>query len=1166
MPNNASHVTTNIPAALTFSGVPKSAQAQMLAQILAGQYVQPAKPESIVHIAVNDRELSQLEEALRFFAPDCEVLRFSAWDCLPYDRVSPQASVMAERMRTLATLSNVNAEKKPRIVLTTVNAIIQKLPPKKMMTGLAIMLNTGQTIQADAVVSALVMQGYMRAGKAMEPGEFALRGGIIDIMPSGMQEGIRIDLFGDEIESIKTYDPLTQITHGAIEKIELFPVSEVLLNDETSECFREKYRDLFGAVTKDDPLYEAISHKQNYVGMEHWLPLFYKETSTLFDYCEDALISIDSEATTALEERHETIWDYYEARKATQNAKSNKNSFGAGATYNPVPPDISFLMEAGWEHKTSSRERVVLSPFPDANAQANIPAGYRPIMRFIQGNAENTPFDQLRARDDKRTLLACFTEGSRDRLFTMLMERNFHCVNIDTWQDAQSIKGKTIGLAILPLENGFESDDMRILSEQDVLGERIVRTRKKKKTSDVFMAEAANFSEGELVVHKEHGIGRFEGLITVEVSGASHDCLKLIYDGDDKLFLPVENIDMVSRYGMEEEGVSLDKLGGASWQSRKAKLKNRIKIAAEALLKTAAERKIKKTQPIETPAGSYGDFCARFPYSETEDQERSISEVLEDLHSGKPMDRLICGDVGFGKTEVALRAAFVAACNPDNKVQVALIAPTTLLARQHYKNFAERFEGLPVTIRQLSRMVPTKAQKETREGLKNGTVDIVIGTHALLAKNIEFSNLGLVIVDEEQHFGVGQKEKLKQLKQNVHVLTLSATPIPRTLQMALTGVRDLSLITTPPVDRLAIRSFVIPYDPAMLREALLREKHRGGKSFIVCPRIKNIAEIKAQISELVPEVKMAVAHGQMTPATLDGIMNEFYDGKYDVLLSTAIIESGIDIPTANTMIIFNAHMFGLAQLYQLRGRVGRGKIRAYAYFVLPHYKELTKNATRRLEVMQTLDTLGAGFSLASHDMDIRGFGNLVGEEQSGHIREVGVELYQQMLEEAVASLRRGKQESEAETTEEDWSPQINLGISVLIPESYVNDLGLRLGLYRRVADMNDEKNIDSFAAELTDRFGAMPEEVQNLIAVLGLKLLCKKAGIERIDTGPKGAVISFHNDQFANPIALLEHIERNPRSLKARPDQKLVFTHEWKKADEKIAIIRKLILSISNLT
>ncbi len=1184
-------------------GVPANAQGLVISRLISGNVPPLPAPKTILHIAASDRHLELLASTLAFFAPDAEILAFPAWECMPYDRASPHPSIMAARMRTLATLARGNA-KGHKIILTTVSAALQKLPPRAVMQKISFSVRKGEKLKQDELVNYLLEQGYRRAGKAMEAGEFAMRGGIMDIIPSGADAGVRLDLFGDEVESIKQFDPMTQISSGSLESFSLLPMSEVLLNEKTIANFRSGYRDLFGAISKQDPLYEAISEGANHIGMEHFLPLFYDATETIFDYCDNALITMDSEATSAIAERQESILDYYEARKFATTTASKKNSFATETIYNPIPPDSFFIMKDDWANLLAEHDNLIFSPFtvmPDASFPSErsemqgklsdvassgkkeldailrwhdnhgLSLGLKPTMRFSQGNADNTPFMQLKdqAEKGKAIMLACFSAGTRERLQTLLMEHNFHTIRIDSWREVKNIKGKNIGLCVLPLEQGFETENLRIFSEQDVLGERIARAPKKKKSSEIFMQEAASFAEGDLLVHKEHGIGRFEGLITLTVSGAAHDCLKLVYAGDDKLFLPVENIELLSRFGLDEDGTQLDKLGGASWQARKAKLKQRIKIAAEALLKIAAERHIKQAPEIEAQKIAYDDFCARFPYVETEDQQRAIDEVLEDLRSGKPMDRLICGDVGFGKTEVALRAAFATACNEYKPLQVAIVCPTTLLARQHYRNFRDRFSGTNIVVRQLSRMVTPKEQKDTKEKLAEGKVDIVIGTHALLAKTIKFARLGLVIVDEEQHFGVGQKEKLKELKSDVHVLTLSATPIPRTLQMALTGVRDLSLITTPPVDRLAVRSFVIPFDTVIIKEAIQRELHRGGKCFVVTPRIKYIADLKWQLAELIPEAKIAIAHGQLPASELDELMNDFYDGKYDILLSTAIIESGLDIPTANTMIIHNAHLFGLAQLYQMRGRVGRGKTRAYAYFLLPHHRELTKQATKRLEVMQTLDTLGAGFTLASHDMDIRGFGNLVGEEQSGHIKEVGIELYQQMLEEAVAAIRSQlSADSEEENpdhrplTADDYSPTINLGISVLIPETYVGDLGLRLGLYKRVAEMDSEDEINSFAAEMVDRFGAMPEEVSHLITTLNLKLLCKKAGVERVDTGEKGAVISFHNNAVANPEALLRHIQRNPRTLKLRPDQKLVFTHEWKNAGEKIALVRKLLMEL----
>src|ERR1700730_10023218 len=572
------------------------------------------------------------------------------------------------------------------------------------------------------------------------------------------------------------------------------------------------------------------------------------------------------------------------------------------------------------------------------------------------------------------------------------------------YPDALKRPKSEIALAVLGLEAGFETDDLAVICEQDILGDRLVRRRRASKRPEDFIAEATSLDSGDLVVHVDHGIGRFVGLQTITAAGAPHECLELHYAENAKLYLPVENIELLSRYGSEDAGVQLDRLGGAGWQTRKAKLKNRIREMAGELIKIAAARLLREAPRLTVAHGMYDEFCAGFPYDETEDQETAINAVLDDMGSGKPMDRLVCGDVGFGKTEVALRAAFIAAMNGK---QVAVIVPTTLLARQHYKTFAERFRGFPVNVAQMSRLIPAADQKRTREGLAAGLVDIVFGTHALLGKQIKFKDLGLLVVDEEQHFGVGHKEKIKSLRAEVHVLTLTATPIPRTLQLALTGVRDLSIIASPPVDRLAVRTFVAPFDPIVVREALLRERYRGGQAFYVAPRIDDLAEVKAYLDQTVPEARVTIAHGQMPPTVLEDIMSAFYDGKYDVLLSTTIVESGLDIPTANTLIVHRADMFGLAQLYQLRGRVGRSKTRAYALMTLPVGRKLTAQAEPRLKVLQSLDTLGAGFQLASHDLDIRGAGNLLGEEQSGHIKEVGFELYQQMLEEAVASMKAG---------------------------------------------------------------------------------------------------------------------------------------------------------------
>lgn len=1102
---------------LCVAPIPFAAQAQFLCDLVH------ASQRPVVHVLTSDKDVATLAALCAYLRPEIRIYTLPAWDTLPYDRVSPSASITATRLATLSALAAASPSES-YILLTTLNAVTQKLPPRILLAQARFVLTKGRTLPRDALFQFLERNGYQRRGKVMEAGEFAVRGSLIDLFAPGHEDAVRIDLFGDEIESLRRFDPLTQISDQPLDTLELRPVSEVLLQPETIARFRERYLALFGAVTRDDPLYESISSGRTASGMEHWLPLFYEQLDSLADYAPGAMWSMDARASAMHAERTDTINDYYQARLTHHGRDS--------APYHPVPPEQLFLdanhLARSWKHQP----QLVLNAFAVDGA---VDLGFRSspqlaARRHVEGTHPVELIQQFLADGKKPIILAANSAGSADRIQKML------ALPAGTEED-------NVRLAILPVEQGYETADYLLLTEQDMFGERIIRTQKKRRKSEAFLAEAASFVEGEHIVHREHGIGRFEGLITVEVNDTKHDCLKLIYDGGT-LFLPVENIDLVSRYGTAEEGLALDKLGGVAWQKRKSALKKRLKMAAEALLKVAAERAAIEAPQLKADIGAYDEFVARFPYTETDDQLQAIDDVRADLLAGRAMDRLVCGDVGFGKTEVALRAAFIAASTGQ---QVAIIAPTTLLARQHFHTFSSRFRDLPFTLRMLSRLTKPKDIAQTKSDLAEGRVDIVIGTHALLANSVQFKKLGLLIVDEEQHFGVAQKEKLKALKADVHVLTLSATPIPRTLQLSLSGVRELSLITTPPVDRLAVRTYVMPFDPVVLREAILREYHRGGKIFYVTPRVKYMAELREKIAALVPEIKIAAAHGQMGAVALDKIMNEFYEGKYDLLLSTSIIESGIDIPTANTMIIDRADMFGLSQLYQLRGRVGRSKQRAYAYLTLPYGKTLTRDAQRRLEVMQQLDSLGAGFQLASHDMDIRGFGNLLGEEQSGHIKEVGIELYQAMLEEAIADLRKRHASKLKDSAEDalpamDWSPQINLGMSVLIPESYVEDLPLRLSLYRRAAGLASVGELESFAAELVDRFGALPLEVEHLIATLNLKIICKAAGIARMDAGPKGVVLAFRDNKFASPDALIAHIARQPQRIKLRADQTLFIT------------------------
>ncbi len=1105
----------------------------------------------LVFVARDGQRLPTIAEALAFVAPALPVLELPAWDCLPYDRVSPGSDAAARRLDGLSGMAALARKPHRAVILTSANAVLQRVPPAEIIEAQGFRARPGNQIDMKALVGRLETSGFERVPTVRDVGEFAVRGGILDLYAPGAAEAVRLDFFGDTLESIRAFDAATQRTIGQRTVVELQAMSEVALTAETISRFRRSYIEAFGAPVRDDALYAAISEGRRFAGMEHWLPFFYDRLSTVFDYLPDAPVVFDHLAREAIGERHALILDHYEARR-----KQSDGALKDAIPYKPVPPGAIALSPDEVATKTADRVSVELTPFavPQTTGTRVLHAGARPGRRFEQQRADPgaNVFDAavahiggLRAAG-RRVVVAGWTEGSLDRLVQILAEHHLgNLKRVATLADVEALAAGEAGLAVLPLEAGFETDSLAIVAEQDILGDRLVRRSKKRKRASDFIAEVAALSAGDIVVHADHGIGRFVGLRTIEAAGAPHDCLEIRYAGDDRLFLPVENIELLSRYGSDAAEATLDKLGGGAWQSRKAKLKRRLLDMAGALIRLAAERQMHAAPVIIPPEGVYGEFAARFSYEETDDQQTAIEAVVDDLAAGKPMDRLICGDVGFGKTEVALRAAFLAAMEG---FQVAVVVPTTLLARQHYKTFAQRFSGLPVRVRQASRLVGAKELAETKKGIADGTVDIVVGTHALLGSSIAFKNLGLLVIDEEQHFGVKHKERLKELKSDVHVLTLSATPIPRTLQLALTGVRELSLITTPPVDRMAVRTFISPFDPLVIRETLLRERYRGGHSFYVVPRISDLSEIHDFLKESVPELKVAVAHGQMAAGELDDIMNAFYDGQFDVLLSTTIVESGLDIPTANTLIVHRADMFGLAQLYQLRGRVGRSKVRAYALFTLPANRTLTQTADRRLKVLQSLDTLGAGFQLASHDLDIRGAGNLLGEEQSGHIKEVGFELYQKMLEEAVAETR-----GQASAADAGWSPQITIGTAVMIPEAYVPDLQLRLALYRRLGDIETTGEIDAFGAELIDRFGPLPEEVKHLLKIVYIKALCRTANVEKLDAGPKGVVVNFRNKAFADPAGLVRYIGEQGSLAKIRPDQSVVFIRDWPNAEKRLA-------------
>ncbi len=1126
------------PARILLGGAPEGFDARLVARELE-------RGTPVIHIARDDKRMEAMRTALAVMAPAAVVLEFPAWDCLPYDRVSPNPEISSRRMATLAALAA--GMPGPFVLLTTVNAATQKVPARATVAAASFSVAVGQRVDEGQLKEFLARMGFQPVSTVGEPGDFALRGGIIDIFPPGHAGPVRLDFFGDVLDGLRRFDPDTQRTVEKLSSVDLSPVSEVLLDEASIARFRQTYRIAFGVGGADDPLYAAVSAGRKHQGMEHWLGFFHDRLATLFDYLPGAAVMLDDQVTPMRLARWEGIDDAHDSRREAMTAKGRLDS-----VYKPADPHLLYLDDAGFEAAVAGHRVIQFSPNAASPGPGVLDAGGRMGRSFApERQVESISLfsavaEHIRVlRQDVQVVIASWSEGARERLQGLLEDQGVTgSARIRDIRDVPQGRGGLF-LMVWALESGFVAPGLAVISEQDVLGDRMVGKPRRKRKADNFLREVDTLTVGDLVVHVEHGVGRYLGLENITALGAPHACVALEYAEGAKLYLPVENIELLSRYG-HDEGL-LDRLGGGAWQAKKAKLKERIKEIADRLMRIAAERALRHAPILEAPHSIWEAFAARFPYQETDDQLSAIADVVADLEKGSPMDRLVVGDVGFGKTEVAMRAAFVAALSG---MQVALICPTTLLARQHYRSFVERFRGFPISIKPLSRFVSVKDANATRAAMTDGTVDIVIGTHALLAKGVKFKNLGLLVIDEEQHFGVSHKERLKEMRSEVHVLTLTATPIPRTLQLSLTGVRDLSIIATPPVDRLAIRTYVSEFDTITIREALLRERFRGGQSFYVVPRISDLHEIENFLRTHVPEVSYVIAHGQLAAGDLDDRMNQFYDGKFDVLLATTIVESGLDIPTANTMIIHRGDMFGLSQLYQIRGRVGRSKTRAYCYLTTKPRSPLTPQAQKRLKLLGSLDSLGAGFNLASHDLDLRGAGNLLGEEQSGHIREVGYELYQQMLEETIAKIKSGEINGLA-PIDDQWSPQLNLGLPVMIPEAYVIDLDVRLGLYRRLSGLTTKAELEGFAAELIDRFGPLPREVNTLMLIVRIKAMCKRAGISRIDAGPKGATVQFHNDKFANPAGLVDVIKAEGAGARVQGN-KIVLLRDWKTDADRI--------------
>ncbi|MBL8573304.1 MAG: transcription-repair coupling factor [Hyphomicrobiaceae bacterium] len=1115
----------------TLASVPDGLEGRILGELARQQGA--GTGASLVFVARDGSRLPAIEQALGFFAPDVEVLILPGWDCLPYDRVSPNSIVVARRMTTLAALAKRTARTKPLVLLTTVNAAVQRLPTPDLIARQSFSARPGNRFDMSNVVKWLEDNGFSRTATVRDTGEYAVRGGIVDLYPPGFDAPVRLDFFGDTLESIRAFDPESQRTTGTLHGLELVPMSEVTLVPDTIARFRTGYVARFGTSNRDDLLYQAVSEGRRHAGIEHWLPLFHGGLATIFDYCPAAPFVIDTRTDEAVIERLDQVGEHYQSRVESLERGD------AGVPYKPIEPKELYLTREEWTVRLADSSSTRLTPFAVPDRPDVIDLGGRQGRSFAAERAAGdvNVFDAvidhlgtLRNQQKRHVIVAAWTEGARDRLAQVLADHGLERTQaIGRYDEILAYPRGTVGLAILGLEAGFELPDVVIVAEQDILGDRLVRPKRKKAKGSEFLTEVTGLNEGDLVVHADHGIGRFLGLKTITAAGAPHDCLEIQYHGGDKLYLPVENIELLSRYGADDDGAAqLDRLGGGAWQARKARMKSRIREIAAKLIQTAALRALKTAAPLTPTEGLYDEFCAKFPYDETEDQLNAIEAVFDDLGSGKPMDRLICGDVGFGKTEVALRAAFKAV---QGGRQVAVLVPTTVLAQQHLNTFRERMAGYPIAIEMLSRFRSRAELKKILAATAAGQVDILIGTHRLLQRDVVFRELGLVVIDEEQRFGVKHKEIFKRMRATVDLLSMSATPIPRTLYMALTGARDLSVIETPPTNRHPIQTIVKTYDEKLVVDAVRFELRRGGQVFYLHNRVQTIDLVAARLRELMPDVRVGVGHGQMHADELEEIMTDFVAGRYQVLVSTTIIESGLDIPNSNTIIIEGADRFGLSQLYQLRGRVGRFKHQAYAYLLLHRHTRLLEVARQRLTAMRQHNQLGAGFRIAMRDLELRGAGNLLGAEQSGHIVGVGFELYCQLLRQSVARLKGEKSAAairasvtldfvfvgEGAAPASDAAGRHVDGYTALkdaekahavevariqarIPPAYLAETRLRIDAYRKLALADSLAALKQIEADLRDRFGKFGDEVRALLLITEIRIRAEQKGIVSVET------------------------------------------------------------------
>ena len=1128
-------------------GASNSLAAAELSEILSKIYHRP-----LVIVAENSRHADLLEAEISFFLNNSvPVERFSEWDTLPWDNFSPHQDIISQRLRVLSQLSSI----KTGVLVTTANALYQRLPPIDYISSRSLSLERGQKLLRKDFIDELIDVGYSRVSQVSEYGEYAIRGSLIDIFPMGAQSPIRIDFFDDEIESLRYFSVETQISNNKIDKIHILPSKEVPLDKDSINNFRNNYRERFEGQPGKSNVYQDISKGIAHGGIEYYLPLFFKSTSTFMDYIPSNSIIFFPEILKNILDK---LWLEAKERYELSSLEKNRPILSLEETF-VNPQKISSKMKA------FSCIRYSTKSLGDEahNFDIHITPPMRVEFRYEDAAAALIKFLKTFSG---RVLFTTDSPGRCEQLYELLSGRGLDLTKINNWYEFLDQQHR-IGIAIAPINDGaiLSSQKIAIISEQQLFGERVKLRRKKRQKNrdpEVIIRQLDDLREGSPVVHEEHGVGRYLGLITLETGGIEAEFLNLEYAEGDKLYVPVHALGLISRYtGASIDNAPLHRLGSDQWKKVRSKAIKRIRDIAAELLDVYARRAARLGHNFHWPESEYRSFSSEFPFELTEDQAQTIDEVLKDLQSRKPMDRIVCGDVGFGKTEVALRASFAVV---NGGKQVAVLVPTTLLAQQHGQTFKDRFSNWPVHIEVLSRFQSNKEVERIIYGLKTGKVDIVIGTHRLLRYTKDFANIGLAIIDEEHRFGVKQKESIKSLRSEIDILALTATPIPRTLNMAFGGIREMSLITVPPSNRLAIKTFVSEWNNVMIREACLREIKRGGQVYFIHNRVSDIEKVKLTLKDLVPEASIKIGHGQMRERELEQVMLDFYHRRFNILLCTTIVESGIDIPTANTIIINRSDRFGLAQLHQLRGRVGRSHHQAYAYLISPPKNLMTPDAVKRLEALDSLEDLGSGFTLATHDLEIRGAGELLGETQSGQIQQIGFALYTELLERAVLSLKSGKEPNLEKPL--NSGVDINMHIPALLPEDYIFDVHLRLMLYKRISSTTNDDELREIQVELIDRFGLLPQETKNLFRITSMKNLSSKLGIEKINASEKGGFLVFNDENNINPVTLLNLVQNHENTFKLKGSHGLQFYGDIKQIEDRFRVVENLLkdLAIEN--